>query len=66
MVAISGKGELIDKGKEEKIAIKPKDFAVVHAKNEATISIQAEQKNPLRLVIIEVPAHVDYPLYKNG
>jgi len=66
MVAISGRGELIDKGKEEKIAIQPKDFAVVHAKKEVTISIRAEQKNSLRIVIIEVPAHVDYPLYKNG
>ncbi len=66
MVAISGMGELIDEGKEGKIAINPKDFAVVHAKKEVTISIQAEQKNPLRLAIIEIPAHVDYPLYKNG
>tara|TARA_B100000315_G_scaffold31264_1_gene26470 strand:- start:164 stop:976 length:813 start_codon:yes stop_codon:yes gene_type:complete len=65
IVTISGKGALIDETKIEKHNIKTKDFAVIHAKKEATISIQAESAGPLRLAIIEVPAKVDYPLYKN-
>jgi hypothetical protein len=65
IVTISGKGALIDETKIEKHNIKTKDFAVIHAKKEATISIQAESTGPLRLAIIEVPAKVDYPLYKN-
>tara|TARA_B100000315_G_scaffold254582_1_gene295943 strand:- start:67 stop:915 length:849 start_codon:yes stop_codon:yes gene_type:complete len=65
IVIISGKGALIDKTKREKNNIERKNFAVIHAKKEATISIEAESNDPLRLAIIEVPAKVDYPLYKN-
>ncbi len=65
IVTISGNGTLIDKTKSEKKNVETKDFAVIHAKKEGTISIQAESNDPLRLAIIEVPATVDYPLYKN-
>jgi hypothetical protein len=66
IVTISGNGILIDRTKSEKNNIKRKDFAVIHAKKEAAISIQAESNDPLRLAIIEAPARVDYPLYKTG
>ncbi|HJP19144.1 MAG TPA: pirin family protein [Nitrospinota bacterium] len=65
IVTISGKGALIDETKSEEKNIKRQDFAVIHAKKEATLSIKAESDAPLRLTIIEVPAKVDYPLYKN-
>ncbi len=62
MVVINGKGKLIAEAYSENHDLEPGDFAVVHAGNNESISIQAWEDAPLRLAMIEVPAEVDYPL----
>ena len=64
MVVINGKGLLIDEAYLGKHYLEPKYFAVVHSRNNESISIQAEADDPLRIAMIEVPADVDYPLYR--
>ena len=66
IVVINGKGQLVDESNLGKHYLEPRYFAVVHAKNDVSISIQAEADNPLRIAMIEVPAKVDYPLYKDS
>lgn len=62
VVVINGKGKLRDEAHLGKDDLDPRSFAVVHAWNNESISIQAEGDAPLRLAVIEVPAEVDYPL----
>lgn len=64
IVIISGKGRGVDEASGQKIYLQEKYFAVIHAKNEGIFSLKAEGDTPLRLAIIEVPAQVNYPLYK--
>ena len=64
LVVISGKGLVMDETSGGKTYLQEKYFAVVHAKNEAKISLKAEGNSSLRLAIIELPAQVNYPLYK--
>lgn len=64
IVAISGKGRGVDEASGQKIYLQEKYFAVIHANEEGIFSLKAEGDTPLRLAIIEVPAQVDYPLYK--
>ena len=64
MVVINGKGNLIAEAHSEKHDLEPRYFAVVHTGNNESISIQAAQTVPLRIAMIEVPAEVDYPLYR--
>jgi redox-sensitive bicupin YhaK (pirin superfamily) len=64
IVVISGKGTGVDEASGQKIYLQEKCFAVIHAKNEGKFSLKAEGDTPLRLAIIEVPAEVNYPLYK--
>ena len=66
VVVINGKGKLIGEAHVEKHYLKPRYFAVVHARNNESISIQAEEDTPLRIAMIEVPAEVDYPLYREA
>jgi redox-sensitive bicupin YhaK (pirin superfamily) len=63
LVIISGKGVLFDLQTGTKHYLNKKDFALVHAKHHGEISIQAE--SPFRLAALEVPAQVDYSLYRN-
>jgi quercetin 2,3-dioxygenase len=63
MVVISGNGTLFDKQTGAKHHINKKDFALIHATGDGEILIQAD--SPLRMAMIEVPAQVDYPLYRN-
>jgi quercetin 2,3-dioxygenase len=63
LVVISGKGILFDLQTGAKHYLNKKDFALVHAKHHGEISIQAE--SPFRLAALEVPAQVDYSLYRN-
>ena len=65
VVVISGKGILFDIQTGAKHYIGRQDFALIHAKQRGDISIQAGTDSLLRTAIIEVPAHVDYPLYRN-
>lgn len=62
-VVISGKGILFDAQTGTKHYVSKKDFAIIHAEHNGEISIQAE--SPFRFATIEVPAQVDYPLYRN-
>ena len=66
MVVIEGKGLLVDETTLGKHYLEPRYFAVVHAGEQGAVSIQAEADNPLRIALIEVPAKVNYPLYKEG
>jgi redox-sensitive bicupin YhaK (pirin superfamily) len=66
IVIIDGKGLLVDEAVHGKHYVEPRYFAVVHAADEGAVSIQAEVDSPLRIAIIEVPAKVNYPLYKEG
>ena len=66
MMVIDGKGLLVDESTLGKHYLEPRYFAVVHAGELGTVSIQAEADGPLRIALIEVPARVNYPLYKEG
>lgn len=63
-VIISGKGIFFDKQAETKHYVNRKDFALVHANQNGEISIEADSS--LRLVAIELPTQVGYPLYRNS
>ncbi|MBT3922952.1 MAG: hypothetical protein HOF21_10300 [Nitrospina sp.] len=65
VVIIFGTGILFDQQTGAKHHIHKQDFAVIHAKQRGDISIQADSNSLLRMAIIEVPAQVDYPLYRN-
>ena len=65
VVVISGKGILFDIQTGAKHYIDRQGFALIHAKQRGDISIQAGPDSLLRVAIIEVPAKVDYPLYRN-
>ncbi len=65
LVVISGKGVGIDEEYGRKTYLQEKYFAVVHAPNKGTFSLNAEGEQSLRLAIIEVPSRVDYSLYQD-
>jgi len=65
MVVIDGEGTLSDAACSENHDLKPRHFAVVHAGKNGSIAIHAGQTVPLRIAMIEVPAQVDYALYKD-
>ena len=65
VVVIDGHGTLSDIIGSEEHDLAAKYFAVVHAGKNGSIAINARQAGPLRLAIIEVPAEVDYALYKD-
>lgn len=58
ILAIQGSGTINETKFTEK------DFIVVSAKEAGTTIIQANETNALRLIVIEVPTEVDYPLYR--
>ena len=64
VVVIDGQGMLSDVIGSEEHDLAAKYFAVVHAGKNGSIAIQAEQAIPLRIAMIEVPAEVDYALYR--
>jgi redox-sensitive bicupin YhaK (pirin superfamily) len=66
LMVIDGNGVLIDEANQGKHYLEPRYFSVVHARERGTVSLQAEGDQALRAAIIEVPATVDYPLYRNG
>jgi quercetin 2,3-dioxygenase len=64
IVAINGKGRGVDEASGQKIYLQEKYFAVIHANEEGQVSFKSEGDYSLRLATIEIPAKVDYPLYK--
>lgn len=61
-VAVSGSGTW--QGGPAPVAVQARDFTVVHAAEAGTLAAEADAGEPLRLVCIEVPTTVDYPLYR--
>jgi redox-sensitive bicupin YhaK (pirin superfamily) len=66
VMVIAGKGVLLDEATLGKHYLEPRYFSVVYAPENGTVTLQAEGDSPLRAAIIEVPATVNYPLYRNG
>lgn len=64
MVVINGEGTLSDEADSEQHRLAPRYFAIAHAVMNGSIAIHAKQAGPLRLAAIEVPAEVDYALYR--
>jgi len=64
VVVIDGEGVVVDEDTGRKDHITKKDFARIHAQTEGTVCFQATMEGALRLAIIEVPATVNYPLYR--
>ncbi len=64
MVVIDGEGTLSDEAGSVQHELAPRYFAVIYAGTNGSIVIHAEQAVSLRIAMIEVPAEVDYPLYK--
>lgn len=58
-VAVSGSG--VWKGPET--GMKAGDFAVVKANRDSNVELEAGQDEPLRIVAVEAPLEVAYPLY---
>ena len=65
LVVISSKGYCFDKQTGSKHPVNKKDFALIYAQEDGSISVQADSDSPLRVAMIEVPEKVDYPLYRN-
>lgn len=61
-LAIRGAG-LVEDSRAMKTAFAHKDFIVMNAPSEAEVVLQAASDDPLRMIWIEVPSSVDYPLY---
>ena len=66
VVVVDGKGMLIDEHTQGKHDLESRYFLVVHAMEPGSVSFQAEEDHPLRIALIEVPAEVNYPLYRDG
>lgn len=66
IVAIAGQGFLLDEAAGQKNRLQEKDFAVVYAKSPGKVSFHADPDSEFRLAVIEVPATVEYPLYRSG
>ena len=66
VVAVSGKGGLMEAQSDRDHGLRTGDFAVLHARVTSSVILKAESKSALRLAIIEVPAQADYPLYREG
>jgi redox-sensitive bicupin YhaK (pirin superfamily) len=63
VVTIAGAGIWLGGQRGQGMLVKAKDFSVVQAREESTISIEADENEGIRLAIIEVPREVRYPLY---
>ena len=66
IVAISGNGSLLSQNNTDAQGFRAQDFAVIHAPEGGTLTIQTGKTQALRMAIIEVPAKVEYPLYGEG
>ncbi len=64
VVVIEGEGLIVDEETGRKDRLNKKDFALIHAQGDGQVCFQAKIEQALRLAVIEVPATVDYPLYR--
>lgn len=64
VVVIDGEGLVVDEETGRKDRIGKKDFVRIHAQTESKVCFQATLEGALRLAIIEAPATVNYPLYR--
>jgi quercetin 2,3-dioxygenase len=64
VVVIEGEGSIIDEDTGRKDHINKKDFALIHAQADTKVCFRANMEGPFKLAIIEVPAKVNYPLYR--
>lgn len=66
VVVISGTGTVSQEGNEaaESNAVQKGDFVVISAEENSTAVYHAQADAPLRIVLIQVPTEVDYPLYR--
>ncbi len=63
-VAIRGSGAWQADDDGAPIPVAAQDFTVIHAESDAALTVTADEGEPLRLALIEVPTEVDYPLYR--
>ena len=61
-VTVNGEGSWLIAEEKEKSIVRKKDFVIVQAQKDRSLTIKAENA-PLRSIIIEIPMSVDYPLY---
>ena len=66
VVVVSGTGTVTDGNAPtaHAVTMKKGDFVVASAEESSTAVYQASADAPLRLVLIQVPTEVDYPLYR--
>jgi redox-sensitive bicupin YhaK (pirin superfamily) len=62
ILAFEGQGNIVTN--DQSVSFNEKDFSVVNSAEDGNVTIQAN--NDLRLIIIEVPTNVDYPVYPKG
>ena len=65
-VVVTGSGTVYDPASTQSkpAAVKQSDFVVTTSETDSTICYQASEHEPLRLVLIQVPVEVEYPLYR--
>ncbi len=61
-LAVAGAGRWQAAGHDD-VAFQAQDFSVLHASEDAEVTAAAGADASLRLVLIDVPTEVDYPLY---
>ncbi|MCM3079357.1 pirin family protein [Brevibacillus invocatus] len=66
VVVVEGSGVVSEAGKEDAIgaAAQKGDFVVISTEVDHCVTYQANSDEDFRLVLIEVPTEVDYPLYR--
>ena len=62
-VTVSGEGIWRSTENEDTVAVKSRYFSVIEATEDTEVVAQENREGELRLVIIEVPRKVGYPLY---
>ena len=63
-LVIQGSGEVNQVDLKQTELLRFKDFVVIQADSDQIIAIQASDDQDLRVVTIEVPIKVNYPLYR--
>ena len=63
VMTIAGAGAWKNSENDTECEIDKRDFVVIRASENETISVEAANQADLRLAILEVPLKVDYPLY---
>jgi redox-sensitive bicupin YhaK (pirin superfamily) len=64
VVAVSGQGKWAADDPANEVAFKEEYFCLFEAAESGMVAVLPDSPGPLRLVMIEVPKRVDYPLYE--